>query len=67
VGAGGTLLLSEGNPLRADYVFTQPGIELAGERVATGTNANLVLWRTGGPVRVVGAETDADVSRAACA
>jgi hypothetical protein len=67
VGASGALLLSEGNPLRADYVFTQPGIELVGERVATGTNADLVLWRTGGPVRVVGAETTADVSRTACA
>jgi hypothetical protein len=67
VGAGGTLLLSEGNPLRADYVFTQPGIELAGERVATGTNADLVLWRTDGPVRVVGATTNADVSKTACA
>ncbi len=65
VGAGGTLLLSEGNPLRADYVFTQPGIELAGERVATGTNADLVLWRTDGPVRVVGATTNADVSKTA--
>jgi hypothetical protein len=67
VGTGGILLLSAGNPLRADYVFTQPGIELVGEQVATGTNADLVLWRTGGPVRVIGAETNADVSRTACA
>ena len=51
----------------ADYVFTQPGIELAGEKVATGTNAELVLWRTDGAVRVVGASSNAEVSERACA
>ncbi len=45
VAASGALELSPGNPLRADYVFTQPGIELAGRRVAEGTTADLVLWR----------------------
>ena len=46
---------SPGNPLVADYVFTQPGVRLAGRRVAEGTAAHLVLWQVGGPVRVVGA------------
>ena len=42
-------------PLLADYVVTQPGIELDGDELGRGTAANLVLWRTDGPVRVVGA------------
>ena len=67
VGAGGALLLSPDEPLLADYVFTQPGIELVGEKVATGTNAELVLWRTDGAVRVVGASSNAEVSERACA
>ena len=42
VAASGALKLAPGNPLRADYVFTQPGIELDGRRVAEGTAAGLV-------------------------
>jgi hypothetical protein len=67
VGPGGALLLSPGNQLDAEYVYTQPGIALVGERVATGTNAGLVLWRVGGPVAVVGAETNDELASAACA
>jgi hypothetical protein len=67
VGPGGALLLSPGNQLDAEFVFTQPGVELAGERLATGTNAELVLWRIGGPVTVVGAETNAELAARACA
>ncbi len=67
VGPGGALLLSPGNVLRAEYVYTQPGIDLDGERVATGTNAGLVLWRVDGPVSVVGATTNDEVSAAVCA
>jgi len=66
VGPGGALLVSPGNPLVADYVFTQRGLELAGETVATGTNAGLVLWRVDGPVSVVGAETNTKLAAAAC-
>ena len=66
VGEGGVLLLSPSNPLEADYVFTQRGIELDGERVATGTNADLVLWRVDGPVTVVGAETNDELRTRAC-
>jgi hypothetical protein len=66
VGAGGALLLSPANPLQAEYVFTQPGIELDGERVASGTNAELVLWRVDGPVTVVGAETNDALRTRAC-
>ncbi len=65
VGPGGALLLSPGNQLDAEYVYTQRGIDLDGERVATGTNAELVLWRVDGPVAVVGAETN-DAARSGC-
>jgi hypothetical protein len=67
VGPGGALELSPGNQLEAEYVYTQPGVELDGERVATGTNAGLVLWRVDGPVAVVGAETNDALAVAACA
>ena len=66
VAPSGTLEQS-GNPLVADYVFTQPGIRLAGRRVAEGTNAGLVLWRVDGPVRVVGAASNAELRRNVCA
>jgi hypothetical protein len=66
VSAGGTLELSPGDPLRAEYVYTQPGVELAGTRVATGTAADLVLWRVDGPVRVVGATSNAELRKAVC-
>jgi hypothetical protein len=67
VGEGGLLLLSPGNPLLAEYVFTPPGLDLDGEAVATGTNAKLVLWRVDGPVAVVGAETNDELQAAICA
>lgn len=62
----GSLVLPSGAPLTADYVVTQPGIGLEGERLGTGTTAGLVLWETGGEVRVAGAETSADVRTADC-
>lgn len=67
VAKSGALELSPGNALQADYVFTQPGVELAGRRVAEGTAARLVLWHVGGPVRVVGASSDDQLRRIACA
>ncbi len=66
VNAAGGLETSPGNPLVADYVFTQPGVRLAGSRVAEGTAANLVLWRVGGPVRVVGASSNEQLRRDVC-
>ncbi len=54
VGAGGRLLLAGGDPLVADYVVTQPEVALAGRRIARGTGAGLVLWRTDGAVRLAG-------------
>ena len=56
-----------GRPFAADYVFTQAGIELDGRRLADGTAAGLVLWEVDGPVRVVGASSNADLRRALCA
>jgi hypothetical protein len=66
VAGGGRLLLEEGGPLEAAYVYTQPGIELDGQRITTGTAANLVLWQIDGPVRIVGAGTNEDVRTTDC-
>ena len=66
VSSSGALERSPGSPLRAQYVYTQPGVELAGTRVATGTAADLVLWRVDGTVRVVGATSNAELRKAVC-
>jgi hypothetical protein len=63
----GVVMLDGGGPLIADYVFTQPGIELDGREVARGTNADLVLWQVGGPVRVENARSSGEVRTADCA
>ena len=63
----GTLELAPGKPLRAEYVYTQPGVDLDGRRVAEGTAARLVLWHVGGAVRVVGASSDDELRRNVCA
>jgi hypothetical protein len=67
VSATGELETSPGNPLVADYVFTQPEIRLAGRRIAEGTNARLALWQVGGPVRVLGARSAEQLRENACA
>jgi hypothetical protein len=66
VDPGSRLLLSREKPLVADYVYTQPGIDLNGRRIARGTNAGLVLWKIGGPVKVKGASTNDEVRTADC-
>ena len=67
VGSGGLLLLGDGKPLVAEYVVTQPGIELEGRRVAVGTGADLVLWETRGVVRVTDARPEtADLETGDC-
>jgi hypothetical protein len=67
VAPSGELETSPGNPLRAEYVYTQPGVELAGRRLAEGTAARLVLWRVDGPIRVVGASSNDELRREVCA
>jgi len=67
VAPSGTLELASGEPLRAEYVYTQPGIDLQGHRIAEGTAARLVLWRVDGPVRVVGASSDEQLRQQSCA
>jgi hypothetical protein len=62
----GRLVFEDGTPFVADFVYTQPGIELAGRQLGTGTAAGLVLWETDGEVRIVGAQTTADVRTADC-
>jgi hypothetical protein len=67
VARDGRLLSAAGRPLVADYVYTQPGIDLEGRRLASGTAANLVLWDVSGrPVRIVGASSDEDVTTVDC-
>jgi hypothetical protein len=66
VGPGGRLVKEDGEPLVADYVYTQPGLGLQGEKLGTGTTAGLVLWRINGPVSVPGAGSDADVRTDDC-
>ena len=67
VGPGGRLLGRDGNPLVADHVVTQPGIELKGRRLYSRTGADLVLWETGGTVRLADAGlTRADLVTAEC-
>jgi hypothetical protein len=66
VGPDGTFLVSTGEPLVADYVYTQPGIELDGRRLATGTAAGLVLWQVGGPVRALGVSSNAELRTRDC-
>ena len=63
---GGRLVTGDGGPLVADYVYTQPGLDLAGDPVGNGTAADLVLWRIGGPVIVRGAASNADLRTADC-
>jgi hypothetical protein len=64
---GGSVVDASGRPFVADYVFTQPGIEVDGDEIARGTNAGLVLWRTAGPVRVTNAENNDDLRTSDCA
>ncbi len=66
VGRDGVLRLTSGSPLLADYVYTQPGIELDGEKLGSGTAARLVLWKVGGPVVVRGARANEDVRTDGC-
>ena len=67
VGPDGVFVVSPGEPLVADYVYTQPGIELDGRRRGTGTTADLVLWQIGGRVRALGASSTADLRTRDCA
>jgi hypothetical protein len=46
------------------FVVAQPGIALVGRRIATGTRANLVLWRIAPPLRAADATSDTEL--AAC-
>ena len=66
VARDGRLELGSGEALEADYVLTQPGVELVGDELGRGTNADLVLWRIEGPVRILGATSNADVRTADC-
>ena len=67
VAPDGRLLTAAREPLPAEYVYTQPGIELAGEKLASGTGGELVLWRVEPPLRVVGASSNADLRTRDCA
>jgi len=66
VRADGRFVDESGNGLAADYVVTQPGIELHGSKLASGTAAGLVIWRIGGPVRALEARSVAELRTADC-
>lgn len=61
IGSRGRVVSEGARPLVADYVVTQPGVALAGRRVAEGTPAGLVLWKTGAKVRVADATRNGDL------
>lgn len=67
VARGGRLVRTDGSPLAARYVVTQPEVALAGRPLARGTGARLVLWETDGHVRLADPRlrTD-DVLAASC-
>jgi hypothetical protein len=68
VGRDGTFVIAPGGqPLVADYVYTQPGIELEGRQLGTGTTAGLVLWQVDGPVRASRASSNAELRTRDCA
>ena len=63
----GSVRLESGEPLVADLVLAQHGVELEGRSVAEGTAARLTLWDTaGGPVLLVGVASAAELVAAAC-
>jgi hypothetical protein len=66
VAADGRLLTASSDTLAPEYVYTQPGIELAGEQVAAGTAADMVLWKVDAPLRIPEARSNADVRTAEC-
>lgn len=67
VAKDGTFVVSDGRPLIADYVYTQPGIELRGRKLGAGTTADLVLWQISGPVRALGVSSTAELRTRDCA
>ncbi len=65
---GGRLVFESGTPLVADYVVTQPGIELDGAPGRDGNDGRArSLARRAGEVRMTGADTNADVRTTDCA
>jgi len=64
--SGAQVLIPSGGPLVADYVVTQPGINLEGRRVAEGTRARLVLWEVRGRVRLLETRSAIELQRLAC-
>ena len=61
VSSVGALELSPGDPLRAEYVYTQPGVELAGRRVGDGNGGRSRALAVDGP----GPRRRGDVERGA--
>jgi hypothetical protein len=66
VSADGTLRAPNGTPLAARYIVAPRGVQIAGRKLAVGTNARLVLWKTNGSVRFEGVTSDARFVREAC-
>jgi hypothetical protein len=62
----GLVTLRSGAPLVADHVLAQRGVPVDGRRIAQGTAAPLVLWETGGPVRISGVASVGELEALAC-
>ena len=67
IGPGGLFVATDGKPLVADYVVTQPELTLRGRRITRATGADLVLWETRGRVALADASLrENDVVLAHC-
>jgi hypothetical protein len=61
----GRIVAVDGTPLTDTLVVTQPDVALVGRRLASGSRADLVLWRITPPLRAARARSDAELT--ACA
>ena len=60
-------MATDGKPLVADYVVTQPELTLRGRRITRATGAGLVLWETRGQVALADASLrESDLVLAHC-
>ncbi|HET7513631.1 MAG TPA: hypothetical protein VFJ60_02360 [Gaiella sp.] len=63
--AAGELVRTNGQPLHARYVVAPADLTLDGDRIATGSGANLILWRTEGVV-TLGSPSRTELARRSC-
>ncbi|MFL5967751.1 MAG: phospholipid carrier-dependent glycosyltransferase [Gaiellaceae bacterium] len=64
--AGSRIVRTSNGPVSPGYVVAPPGLTFAGTRIATGTIAQLQLWRIDGKLRVLNAASNAQAITVAC-